>query len=437
MSMNSAFVQWISRRFPENLNPVFVKEMRQILHSGIPQSLILILILSGMVSLLLGAGCYNSNDLVTSFSVYQAFLGGMMLITPLWSTAHSAQERAQDGIAPELSTVLSPSVIFNGKLQAVLLTDLVIFLAGLPFLICFYARQTELALLSVSHWTTLLPCTILFLVGERKSGKNLHSNNFCQFVSLLFVVLLLFFDFLREREMPEYMSIILKLFLAVYFYVWGIACLKPENSNRMFLPRLAGLFLLAASLLLILMGSGMEFLRTGGCVFAYICGFYAAFSLLLSLNEPLKPSARCLRGMPKAPFDRLMAVFRTGAYPGYWYSAGIMAVGLVILYHARPLVRNADARIVLPFGMMLTTLFYATVALLLKPYFKISGAFLFLLVLGAGSILATLSPYIPDAQIFCFFYSTDGISSRQIAVCLVPVVLLLIRQLYQRFRDRS
>lgn len=42
MSMNSAFVQWISRRFPENLNPVFVKEMRQILHSGIPQSLILI-----------------------------------------------------------------------------------------------------------------------------------------------------------------------------------------------------------------------------------------------------------------------------------------------------------------------------------------------------------------------------------------------------------
>lgn len=437
MSMNSTFVQWISRSFPENLNPVFVKEMRQILHSLIPQSLILILILSGMFFLLFSAGSCNTKDMVNFFIVYQAFLGGMMLIAPLWSTAHSIQERAQDGIAPELSTVLSPSVIFNGKLQAVLLTDLVIFLSGLPFLICFYAMQTELPMLDISRWVTLFPCVILSLVGGRRSGKDLQCTNFCQLVSLLVIGGLLTYDFTENKGLPEYVSVILKFFLAVYFYVWGIACLKPEHSNRMFLPRLAGLFLLAASLLLIFMGSGMEFLRVGGCAFAYICGFYAAFSLLLSLNEPLKPSARCLREMPKVPFDRLTAVFRTGVYPGYWYSAGIMAVGLIILYHARPLVRDADARVVLPFGMMLTTLFYATVALLLKPYFKISGAFLCLLVLGASTLLATLSSYIPDAQIFCFFYAENVISNRQIAVCLVPVVLLLIQQLYQRFRGRS
>lgn len=435
MSLNSNIVQWISRRFPEKTNPVFVKEMRQILHNGIPQISVFMLLLMGIFLLLLSTGCCNSKDMVNFFIVYQVFLGVMMLIAPLWSAAHSAQERAQDGIAPELSSVLSPSVIFNGKLQAVLLTDLVIFLAGLPFLICFYVRQTELAVLDVSHWMTLLPCVILFLVGERRSCKNLQFNNFCQLVSLLFVVLLLCCDFAGTGGMPEYVSIILKLFLAVYFYVWGIACLKPENSNRMFLPRLTGLFLLAASLLLIFMGSGMKFLSGGGLMFAYLCGFYAAFSLLFSLHEPLRPSARCLREMPKAPFDRLMTVFRTGAYPGYWYSAGIMAAGLIILYHSES--PRSDELIVIPFGMMLTVLFYGTVALLLKPYFKISGSLLFLFVLGASVLLATMSSYVPDAQIFCFFYSENGISSRQIAVCLVPVALLLIRQLYQRFRDRS
>ena len=331
------FAEILNKSFPDGMNPVLVKELRQTLNgrtlAGSFIGLVLISILFCFLDLQIspvGRG--------TGFSALYVFIYWFMLILPAAGCfSRWYVERGQDCLTPEYTTTLSPFTILNGKLLSVLISSLILFLAGLPAFLFLCGRWdysvplfSGLFLLAFAFFlaTVMFLCLLCLSQGRRKVSTG--SLPGITLLGLLFwFVGFQFLEFFcyPAREGAFDMAIqadVLLFSFAVQCYFWCYARLLPEQANRMVLPRISGLILC----LLLVALSGVCRLDSG----LVLC-YYGTVNVLIASFERLEQTKRSCAELPENPFLRqIVFFFSSGACRGLFYGIVFLAAGILLLF---------------------------------------------------------------------------------------------------------
>ena len=322
----------LNRKFSDRLNPVWVKEMRQMLNGRG---------LLGSAAGLVTAGLFFSylwtcwDELHKgeqgAFTYYLFCYWVILLIPVLECVSRWHYERGQDCLTPEYTTSLSAFTILNGKLLAALTSTLILLLIGLPFSGYMYHS----ALQSIDYFILFLPSylmttVLLFLLCLLPQRKKTSPGSLpgLVLIGLLFwiAVFVLLANLVRHSLEPEHTPILFHVFLlslaaAVECYCWCHARLLPARANRMLLPRIAGLILC----LLLIPANGVYSFDTG-----VLFSVYGVINILAASCERFELTDRCRAELPKKTIPRLIVLFfSSGVYSGLIYGMAFLAAGAV------------------------------------------------------------------------------------------------------------
>ena len=328
----------LNRHFSDRLNPVWVKEMRQMLNGRALLGSAAALIIVGLLFSYLGMGGIYGNfqKAEDSFRIYLFCYWVILLIPVLECVSRWHYERGQDCLTPEYTTALSSFTILNGKLLAALTSTLILFLFGLPvFCFLFHSklRVIDYFILFVPDYLmTVMLLFLLCLLPQRKKTSP-GSLPGLVLIGLLFwiadyVLLASLLSPSRrfDPERPAHASILFHVSLlsfaaAVQGYFWCHARLLPARANRMLLPRISGLILC----LLFIPANGVYSFNTG-----VLFSIYGTINILIASCERFELTDRSRAELPKQPIVRLIVLFfSSGAYSGLIYGMAFLAAGAV------------------------------------------------------------------------------------------------------------
>lgn len=318
----------LNRQFSDRLNPVWVKEMRQMLNGWAFLGSISALIIFGLLFSYLGANQIFDRNRDGIFFIYLFVYWLALLVPVLDSISRWHYERGQDCLTPEYTTSLSAFTILRGKLLAVLTASGILFLIGLP--VFFYLlpddyRTGDLFLVAVPSF--LMTLLLLFLVCLLPSRRKTVSGSL---PGLVLIGLLIwgaeFFLYICSvgRHMKSEPAVCLYIGMlsfaaAVQCYFWCHARLLPVRANRMLIPRIAGLILC----MLLIPAQKPSFFNPG-IVFCW----YGAINILTAAFERFELTDRIRSALPRNPAARLTVLFfSSGAYSGLIYGILFLIVG--------------------------------------------------------------------------------------------------------------
>ena len=325
----------LNRKFSDRLNPVWVKEMRQMLNGRALLGGIAALMIAGLFFSYLWT-CWEElhKGETASFNFYLFCYWVILLIPVLECVSRWHYERGQDCLTPEYTTGLSAFAILNGKLLAALTSALIVFLLGLPFFV--YMNHSVIPFLDYlilflpNYLMTVMLLFLLCLLPRRKKTSP-GSLPGLVLIGLLFwiAVFVLLASLLRpSRLAPEpdrteirFHTAVLSTALALECYCWCHARLLPARANRMLLPRIAGLIIC----LLLIPADGVHSFNTG-----VLFSVYGVINILAASCERFELTERCRAALPKRIIPRLAVLFfSSGAYSGLVYGMVFLAVGAI------------------------------------------------------------------------------------------------------------
>ena len=328
----------LNRQFSDSLNPVWVKEMRQMLNGRALLGSVAALIIVGLLFSYLGMGGIYGNfqEAEQSFCFYLFCYWVILLIPVLECVSRWHYERGQDCLTPEYTTALFSFTILNGKLLAALTSTLILCLIGLPvFCFLFFLSKWPFIdyfiLFLPNYLMTAMLLFLLCLLPQRKKTSP-GSLPGLVLIGLLFWIadyVLLASLLSPSRFDPErraHASILFHVSLlsfaaAVQGYCWCHARLLPARANRMLLPRIAGLIIC----LLFIPANGVYSFNTG-----VLFSVYGTINILIASCERFELTERCRKELPRNPVVRLIILFfSSGAYSGLIYGMVFLAAGAV------------------------------------------------------------------------------------------------------------
>ena len=277
--MMKDLIRKMTGALPDWLNPVYVKELRQTLHS---KSFLVVSILIVLTELLmwnsareqLANGIWETEDfagtLLYALLFYVWLLGSVAFLQP--AISRWIEERNLDAVSPERTTCLSVRTILSGKLQ--LHVTLLVWCAilCLPLFFWLYpmvetallqkyfctAGISFLLILNLTVWSTIVSMNM-------RIRRNVTGGlGFFGWMSLsIGTVFILLYQgiFLAIFDLPEGVAQIFSiiiftlLILLIYGVLLLVSVMRPVQCNRMFPARAGGYVL---------------------CLLTVICGYIAA-----------------------------------------------------------------------------------------------------------------------------------------------------------------
>ena len=324
----------LNRKFSDRLNPVWVKEMRQMLNGRALLGSAAAPVIVGLLFSYLEScwrGSYQGDDAVFFWYLFCYWV--ILLIPVLECVSRWHYERGQDCLTPEYTTALSAFTILNGKLLAALTSALIVFLLGLP-VFCFLFFHSKLPVIDYfilfvpDYLMTVMLLFLLCLLPQRKKTSP-GSLPGLVLIGLLFwitdyvLLAILLFNTSLEPDRAQFLFHVslLSFAAAVQCYFWCHARLLPARANRMLLPRIAGLILC----LLFIPANGVYSFNTG-----VLFSVYGVINILTASCERFELTDRCRAALPKKIIPRLIVrFFSSGAYSGLIYGMAFLAAGAV------------------------------------------------------------------------------------------------------------
>ncbi|MBP5183048.1 MAG: hypothetical protein J6331_08495, partial [Lentisphaeria bacterium] len=142
------FAEILNKSFPDGMNPVLVKELRQTLNGRTLAGSFIGLVLISILFCFLESRSTTSGGVTGFFAIYSLIYWFMLILPAAGCFSRWYVERGQDCLTPEYTTTLSPFTILNGKLSAVLISSLILFLTGLPAFLFLHGRMARVIPLS-------------------------------------------------------------------------------------------------------------------------------------------------------------------------------------------------------------------------------------------------------------------------------------------------
>ena len=328
------------------LNPIVVKEMRQLVQSRWVLSIIMLflfVILGTMVVFAINSSAeidtYTTQTLTVgrrSFLILaMIFSVTCMFFIPAYTGLRLSGERSADGMDLLYVTTLTPSAIIRGKFLAGILLCVLILSVSLPFMVlCYYLKGIDLPTMAFALFLCLL-----FVIVINQGALFIA----CLPVQKLFKIgfgigaALLVYWFTAEGlyEMLEditrrgyedffknpmawwaltFLSLLAALFTG-FFYRLCVALISPPSMDRLFGLRVYVSAMWLVSLLLISItyyfihtthGYQTNELSTGWYI---LCMIFVMLGLLVSISENENRNARIRARIPRNRFLRRLAFF--------------------------------------------------------------------------------------------------------------------------------
>ena len=428
----------LNRQFSDRLNPVWVKEMRQMLNGRALLGSIAALVVVGLLFSYLGAcsGIYgNFPEAEVAFTFYLFCYWVILLIPVLECVSRWHYERGQDCLTPEYTTGLSAFTILNGKLLAALTSTLILLLIGLPvFCFLFHSKLPVIDYFILFLTDYLMTVMLLFLLCLLPQRKKTSPGSLPGLVLIGLRVwvadyVLLASLFSTSRLEPDRVSFLfhvvsLSLAFAVQCYFWCHARLLPARANRMLLPRIAGLIIC----LLLIPANGLYSFNTG-----VLFSVYGIINILAASCERFGLTDRCRAELPKKTIPCLIVLFfSSGAYSGLIYGMVFLAAGAVWKWQETVTFHSVC------FYLM----FYALVTLVLRRWILEWHPLVILLtVCSVCHILALFNIIHPDGlfSILTPMNILDGIARLAVPLAFSGAALLvvLIQVLFARHGEKG
>ena len=428
----------LNRKFSDRLNPVWVKEMRQMLNGRALFWGSVVLVAGGLfLSYLTTCWTANEND-NPSFGIYLFCYWVILMIPVLECVSRWHYERGQDCLTPEYTTGLSAFTILNGKLLAALTSTLILLVIGLP-VFCFLFDSKKLLFIDYfilfvpNYLMTVMLLFLLCLLPQRKKNSP-GSLLGLVLIGLLFWVANFFLltgmlSPSRRDPDPDHVPILFHVSLlafaeAVQCYFWCHARLLPARANRMLLPRIAGLIIC----LLLIPANGLYSFNTG-----VLFSVYGIINILAASCERFGLTDRCRAELPKKTIPCLIVLFfSSGAYSGLIYGMVFLAAGAVWKWQETVTFHSVC------FYLM----FYALVTLVLRRWILEWHPLVILLtVCSVCHILALFNIIHPDGlfSILTPMNILDGIARLAVPLAFSGAALLvvLIQVLFARHGEKG
>lgn len=417
-------IKKLTANLPDWFNPVYVKELRQALHS---RSFWVVSIMVVVLEALLfyvtleGLDAIRRGNLWSGISLFpqmddpeSAFSAQMLhiVLSHVWlfcavgilqpTITRWTEERQLDAVAPERTTCLSAGTILRGKIlfHVTLLAWIVLLLLPIFCWLCPKVTPNMLrSYLCTASISFLLILTLMIwstnVAMSMRIRRNVTSGlGFFGWGGLVIGTIFIFvyqnclinlFQF--SNYALEYYAI--GIFTLVSLLVYGglvlLAIMKPEQSNRMFTTRIGGYGL---CLLTVLCGwictkelaDQITVTLVNITVFVLIFG-YIAFQSMLALFEPLYMPKRMSLDAPKNPLGKLIwYICGTGSICAWIHL--LIPFALVTVFFYNNSLANFDVTFFsCLFVFCLYMIIYSTVGSLLRIRFpKLNGGAILLIL---------------------------------------------------------
>lgn len=412
-------INMLTANLPDWLNPVYVKELRQTLHSKS------FLIISGLILLvefllwyaaktqfehirqeLLLTEAEFAGTMLHALLAYVWLLGSVALLQP--AISRWTEERQLDAVSPERTTNLSVWVILRGKLWLHVTLLSWVSVLSLPLFFWLYpkveadalrgylcvAGLSFLLILNLNVWSTIV--AMHMRIRRNVTGGIGFFGWFCLSVGTIFILLYqgVFVGVFKYE--PDALKIfVIAVFPLVMLLAYGglllVSVMKPEQSNRMFPARLGGYLLCGLTVL-----AGWGACKTFGVfmsdavtvVVLLLIFFYIAFQSMLVVFEPLYMPERMKLDAPGNIF--LKAVWYlcgTGSFCAWIHLLIPFAVVSALLFLD---VFQIDIAVWLAMMLIFVSysIVYGVVVYLVRLCFpKLNGGIILVLLCGGGWII--------------------------------------------------
>ena len=334
----------IAQVVDNRLNPIVVKEMRQMVQSRWMLSIIMLflLVLLGTMAVF----TINSSAEIDSYTTRTLTLGSRaflilamvfsvttMFFIPAYTAMRLSNERSKDGMDLLYVTTLTPSAIIRGKFQAGILLCILILSVSLPFMVlCYFLRGIDLPTMAFAIFICVL-CVIvvnqasLFVacLPVQKVFKTLLGIG-----SLLLVFWMTagLYAGLRQitnlgyegvfRTGHAWWSVVVFILLTAmvtgFFYRLCVALISPRSMDRAFGLRVYAAAMWGLSLILTIIStvyiSSARGYANGPVLVWYVLSLMGVMiGLLASISENEHRSARVIAAIPQNTVLRKIAFF--------------------------------------------------------------------------------------------------------------------------------
>ncbi len=353
------------RKFDSRMNPIVVKELRQI-SRGKFLPVILIGFLFTQLTVTGAAILYNRGSANPGLLLYQtlfSFLTGVCsVLIPAYAGFRLAQERSGANKDLLFISTLKPASIVLGKALSAAILAALIYSVCMPFIAMTYILRgidlpSAFLQLFVSYVMMLLIIHVGIMIACLPMSRGM--------IGLLYIFLILwglvvgFVDIwnsgssalvaaLSKIDLAEALGLvgILTLWMGAVFSI-SAALLAPPSSNRALVPRVYVSAAWAVSLVGVLVWCEMN--GSYRQIFGWMssCAALFAFALIFSVSERNKLGARVRETIPRSRGRRAFAfLFYSGSAGGFlWASIGLVltiAVGSVAVSAASATVSSSQ-----------------------------------------------------------------------------------------------
>lgn len=411
----------LNRKFSDRLNPVWVKEIRQMLNGrGLLWSAAALVTAGLFFSYLASFAGEPHSQADPAFGYYLFCYWVILPIPVLECVSRWHYERGQDCLTPEYTTGLSAFTILNGKLLAAVTSTLILLLIGLPaFCFLFYSEWPFIDYFILFLPNYLMKVMLLFLLCLLPQRKKTSPGSLPGLVLIGLLYWIADFVLLANVNAhslePEHAPIlfhaaVLSFAAAVECYFWCHARLLPARANRMLLPRIAGLVLC----LLFIPADGVYSFNTG-----VLFSIYGVINILTASFERFELTERCRAELPKKTIPRLIVLFfSSGAYSGLVYGMVFLAAGAVWKWQETVTFHS----------VCFYLLFYALLALMIRRWKPGWTPWALLLVITFCNFLALFNIVHPDGwfSILTPMNILEGNARLIVPLALSGAVLLIV-----------
>ena len=367
------------------LNPVFLRDTRQMFHSRV------ILVVMGILLLLeVGQLCFMpylsdflnedvSEDLgMISFVLQLVVINLVCLLCLVVSqTAAFSRERQTPDLDWSRMTVLSPFTIVLGKLYCAMCTVFLIYAVGGPFLyIAYFMRgisQGQMAItvccLLVQQLLVAMLCILLGALGRKNIEGLATLGGMAILITFAVQNAIFSSNYFRHRYLMTYLinNLLIDLAISGLLFAIAVAVLTPRTGNVMYWPRLYLGFLpwIFSVLALVLFPFAPAFRSKSPWLvgLSLFWGLNMLSACLLSLAacfDRLEPGPRVLADRPKSRLRRLFRfLFSSGRAGGIlqcWLKTLVICLSYcAILHFCSDKDMNVDTVL---FGIPFFILFY-------------------------------------------------------------------------------
>lgn len=342
-------VTQIIDKIDDNLNPLLVKEIKQIVRTKFFWvTLILILLFEALFVSTAFLGVTKSN--LSGSDIMSMLFNALMFVVlgaiPIYQASRFSGERSERLDELLYTTTITPQQIIRGKFLAGMV--FVLFAYGLcsPFIVLtFYLPGVDVASTFVLMFFSLcIACTVMmgFLcIASIRVGPAVRRG--LQVVGAFFLLtqyFSFFGMFMRSTFLIDFSSPqVIKdgcLYLAhmgiITYFLYGVASaiISPEGSNKMFWIRTRGLLVIIITFLInvALFGSGNL-----GVWFGIVL-VTLSFKLFVVVSEPTPMTTRIKREVPKNAIAKFLSFpFFTGPLNGISYCVLVAFSSLVVFQY--------------------------------------------------------------------------------------------------------